>query len=291
MTAHESFAEAAAAYALGALDREDTVRFEAHLATCTNCQQDLARYRPVVAGLGTGIEAIAEEPPAALRARVLARTTAQTRPDRRPLEVPETAPAPVHPPHGRSARTWPSMALAASLAAIVGLSVYAWQLRSANRSLHAELDAVNSQVRALLTELTRTGRELERWMKANRVVTEPDLLLVRLGGQAGAPSAVGRALLSPGRGLLVHATGLPPLAPGRVYQVWVIPPAGPSASAMPVGAGILRPDASGRFTLDDGSQWPTAASAVQAVAITAEPGPSGSPAPTTPILLAGRVEG
>lgn len=62
--------ELAAGYALGALDRDDEARFEAHLDRCAGCAADVERFRDpllVLAHAGR-----AEEPPPQLRERILA---------------------------------------------------------------------------------------------------------------------------------------------------------------------------------------------------------------------------
>ena len=69
MSAHEQL-EQAAAYALGALDAGERAAFEAHLATCAECQAEVRAFRETVAQLAASAPGV---PPAAeLRARVLA---------------------------------------------------------------------------------------------------------------------------------------------------------------------------------------------------------------------------
>jgi anti-sigma-K factor RskA len=62
--------ELAAAYALGALDRDDESWYEAHLATCDECSRDVESFRgPLLVLAHTGGPA---DPPPALRSRILA---------------------------------------------------------------------------------------------------------------------------------------------------------------------------------------------------------------------------
>lgn len=64
--------DAIAAYALGgnaALDAVEARALEAHLPTCADCRAELVELQRTVAGIG--LNAIAEEPPARLRASVL----------------------------------------------------------------------------------------------------------------------------------------------------------------------------------------------------------------------------
>lgn len=57
------------AYALDALDAEETARFEAHLAACPTCAEEVAELRATAAVLGITTEVA---PPASLRSAVLA---------------------------------------------------------------------------------------------------------------------------------------------------------------------------------------------------------------------------
>src|SRR5207253_4156318 len=87
-TRHDEFVDAAAAYALGALDAADRVRFETHLRSCDACQQEIESYRGVIAGIGGGIEPI--DPPPALKARAIA--AAMTAASVRPFEPRQARP-------------------------------------------------------------------------------------------------------------------------------------------------------------------------------------------------------
>lgn len=66
-------------YALGALDTDEREDFESHLDSCATCAEELDGFIATTVRLG---EAVAEEPPAALRASILAAAaqTSQERP-------------------------------------------------------------------------------------------------------------------------------------------------------------------------------------------------------------------
>lgn len=61
--------EPAAAFALDALDRDETAAFERHLATCPACEDELVRLQRTAAALAFAVRVPA--PPPELRARVL----------------------------------------------------------------------------------------------------------------------------------------------------------------------------------------------------------------------------
>src|SRR5918912_4436757 len=65
----EDIHELAAGYALDALDPAERDAFDAHLAECWRCREELASLQEAAAALAAGVEAPA--PPSALRGRVL----------------------------------------------------------------------------------------------------------------------------------------------------------------------------------------------------------------------------
>ncbi len=69
MASDESIHSLAPAYALDGLDPEDERRFEAHLAECERCREDVEAYRESASALAYAVEPA--EPPAELRERIL----------------------------------------------------------------------------------------------------------------------------------------------------------------------------------------------------------------------------
>jgi anti-sigma-K factor RskA len=65
---HSPFRENLPAYALGALDAEDTAALESHLQTCESCRAELAEYRVISDNLLTAVPP--RQPPPALRKRL-----------------------------------------------------------------------------------------------------------------------------------------------------------------------------------------------------------------------------
>jgi anti-sigma-K factor RskA len=61
--------ELTAAYALNALDEDETVEYEAHLRHCDRCRRELGGFQATAASLAFGLEGPA--PPAELRDRIL----------------------------------------------------------------------------------------------------------------------------------------------------------------------------------------------------------------------------
>ena len=69
MSDHRDWIGQSAAYALGALDEDERVAFEKHLAGCAECRDEVREYRETAARLAAGSPGVT--PPPGLRARVL----------------------------------------------------------------------------------------------------------------------------------------------------------------------------------------------------------------------------
>lgn len=278
MTPHEAFEDAAAAYALDALDHGERAAFELHLASCAQCQRAVAELRDVTAALGASIEPVA--PPESLKARTMARATMlQQAPAGADVTRFSTANRRTT---GTGARSGEWLVRAASVLLIVGLGIYAASLRSQVSSLRIMLTDAASRAEALRAELAGARGDSVRLSRAMAIIAAPDVRPFTLRGTAGAPRAAGRAYFSGARGLVFAASELPPLRPGRVYQLWVIPP----DSAVPLDAGVFSVDSTGsspEFTVT----LPPGVQSVKTVAVTEEPGPVGSPSASTPIILVG----
>jgi anti-sigma-K factor RskA len=252
MTDHQKFGDLADAYGLGALDAAERAEFEQHLASCAECQQAVADARFVTDALPYTLTPV--DPPAALRARLMTAT------------APPSAPA--------MNLRW--LAVAAALVAAVA-GTFAWT--EYRRAGAAQVAAAQSQaqVEALQAQLTALQTQADTARRAIDILAADDLVRVDLKGQAAAPSASGRGYLSPARGLLFSAVGLPPLPEGRIYQLWYV------TAAAPLSAALVDPDAAGRFTMIVNTPIglkPTA------LALTIEPA-GGLPAPSGAFYLLG----
>lgn len=262
--------ELAGAYVLGALDADGRREFEAHLATCAACTAEVRTLRPVAVGLAQAVPQ--HDPPADLRARVLAMATGRGGAGVVQFAVRER-PAP--------ALAW--LAAAAALVAAVGLGVYTVQLRDRIASLETRLADATLRATAGEREVADARQELGEAQSTMAVLTAPDLARVDLAGQPTvAAEARGRAFLSPSRGLVFTATNLPALPADRIYQLWYLPPQG-----APVSAGLLTPDPSGQVTarLDVPA---TLSVPVAGLAVSLEPA-GGVPAPTGALYLVGKA--
>jgi len=74
---HITFKENLSAYALGALDADETIALENHMQTCESCRAELAEYQRVSAGL---LSALPPQPPRPALKRILQKRLAAPRP-------------------------------------------------------------------------------------------------------------------------------------------------------------------------------------------------------------------
>jgi len=120
--------ELTAAYALDALDPEERETYEAHLAQCARCREELASLGETATALAFGVTSPA--PPERLRGQILAAAAAERE---------NVVPLPVR-------RTWLAAAASVAACAAVGLGVWAGTLshsldRARATSARAEMAA------------------------------------------------------------------------------------------------------------------------------------------------------
>jgi anti-sigma-K factor RskA len=267
---HAAQRDAAGLYALGALAGADRDAFEAHLATCEECAAEVRSLGAVVHALPYAAPQV--DPPAALRARVLA---AAGDPNSSSRGTAAVTPMPA----GSSSFAAPGWLAAAALVLLtLGLGAYTVNVRQRVGGLETQLGEALARLDRSEQQLAEAVRASERAQSRLAVLTAPDLRQVSLAGQPAAPRAAGRALWSRTNGLLFAANDLPPLPAGRIYQVWFLTP------GAPVSAGLVRPDANGRVTAS--FDTPAGTPEPTGVAVSIEP-EAGVPAPTGALYLAG----
>ncbi len=251
--------DALGAYALYALPFEEARDFEAFIARYPETQAELAETEEALAMLPYFVEPIA--PSLRLRHRILAQVYADAADT--PLPAVNTAPvllssAPVSLDAARQRRrgiTGIPIAMAAVfLALTIGLGSWI-------SILQGDLQSRNQVITEQQQQIARVGT-------ANMLSsTRPDVV------------ARGELLrLSSTQSSVLTIDGLPPLAQGKVYQVWFI------NGSTPVGAGLFSPEQNGTWrgvVTGDVTH-------AQTIAITIEP-VGGSPAPTGDIIVKGSL--
>lgn len=224
-------------YALGLLEGEEKREIDVHLGrNCADCQRHLRNARAVNAML-LG-QAPQQVPPSRLRRRVMASVGLE-----------------------RAGLTWVA-AMVAAAAVIVAL----W-LGTENRTTDREL----SQARLALQQ---SVGERDRLEEALSFLNQPETRQVNFGLDKPAPPR-GNFFLNPRLGVLLIASNLPALPPGKAYELWVIPKGG---APRPAGTFQSGPQGTAMHILNG------AVDSNATLAVTVEP-ESGSPAPTSGILF------
>jgi hypothetical protein len=243
-----------AAFALEALDGDDIAAFREHLPTCLTCQVEVAAFGATAAQLPFVVE-LAEQPSPALRERLLAAIAADTAPEQAPQHA---APEPI----ALAARRWPpAYAVAAVMLLVLSLGLLGWNLN------------LQRQMRQTDTELAATRNSLNQTQAALNAARN-ELAVYKLNPTSGQ-QATGEVLyLRDRQQAVLVVNDLPPLKPGQVYQIWLID------NGQPTGAGVFITPTTG--ISGDLARY-------QTIAITIEPGPTGSTAPTMTPIAAGAL--
>jgi anti-sigma factor RsiW len=245
---HEWYQDLLGAYALGALLPDEAAAFEAHLATCPTCPEELRRLRLGVHAFALTAEE--RDPSAELRNRIWAATFA-------PAEVASVSqPHPARPVEPipieqvRTARRAPLplwTKIAAALAVVLIGSLLAWNIALRNDESGDQGTVVGQLAPAPDAPDQATSGEV-RYLPDDQV-------------------------------MLVELHDLPALAEGEVYQLWLI--RGDAVAP----AGTFQPNPNDTTTVAVTGN----PDLYDTLAVTREPGPIGSPAPTTKPFLLGNI--
>lgn len=270
---HDAADELLALYALGALEGEDLARIERHLAEgCAECSRVLAAYERTASKIAYAVEPAS--PPASLRERLLDSVEVQGDPR-------SHAPAPLtFAPRVDAGRTrlraGPITAAAVlAAAAVIAIVFLTWSLIAAGD----RLDMAVREVADLREENRRQSEQIEQRDRLLGAIRDPEVRLTRLSAPGESPAPAIEVYWNPQRdhGVLV-ARNLPPVAPGRTYELWLLD------GKDPIPAATFNPDEMGQATVEIGEL--ASADMPQKFAITVEPA-GGSPAPTSDILFVG----
>jgi anti-sigma-K factor RskA len=201
----------AGAYAVDALSEHERAQFRRHLEECESCSQEVRELRATAARLGA---AVAEDPPAWLKQRVLAEIHVTRQ--QPPLAVPELL------EKSRRRAKVPRWALGlAAAAAVVGLAL---------AGVFGGI-ALNTQ-NQLNTAQERAAEQTERFTPVAELLAAPDVVAAHGVSSIGGGSTVvmSRSLNK----LMVMGTQLPDPPPNSIYQAWML-----SASGQPRSAGLI----------------------------------------------------
>ncbi|MBC7897351.1 MAG: anti-sigma factor [Cytophagaceae bacterium] len=222
MSANEHL-DAAAAYALGAVDPGERAALDALMTSDADFRREVDRYHEVVGMMALAAPTLTA--PASLRQRILS-DAASVRP------IATRAPGVTPASQGTTrtiSRVLPWLAAAASLGFAVFSSSQLREARSALQGLRGELVAA----RGVLASQDSTISAF----------LGPDVRVVSLSEGAQRPSA--RVYWNANKGVfIVTAFNVPRAPDGRTYQLWAI-----VKGRNPMSMGTFNTDASGRATI------------------------------------------
>jgi anti-sigma-K factor RskA len=244
----ESIEPLLAAYALGDLDPTDRALIEGHLAGCARCRRLLATYQSLARLLP--LAAIDDVPDLDLRGRVADAVAGAARGDR-PAAQPQWAPA--RPLWRRPLPLLAGLALAALLVWNIVLQI---------------------------GQIGERAERAEREAALVALIESPNRASLPLAPSEVAPGASG-AIVADRSGAIavVSLAGMPPLPPGRVYQLWLV-----QGEQDRISGGTFTVDAAGAATIV--VRTPEPIGVYRAVGVTVEP-TGGSPGPTSPRVIGG----
>ena len=217
-----------AAYALGSLEGAELAELREHLARqCENCTPGVSDARGLVARMAGAVTLV--DPPKRLRARIIAL---------------------VNPQRGGWSRLTQVLAFTTCLFAF--FTVHIWMRHDEMHQVFLREDQKWREQNVELAKLQETLALLE----------DPAAKEVTFG-----KGARGRVVISPKHGVAFSGQNMAALAPGKTYEMWIIPKGG-----KPVPAGTFAPSADGSALHLQSGPVDIASTAAVAVSIEQEGG-------------------
>jgi anti-sigma-K factor RskA len=265
-------------YALGALEGDEKLAIESHVASCAACTEKLAEARGRIALLALAAPQVA--PSAAVKQRLMqqVRAHAETNVDRSvaaresqpaPSRTPQRAPRDADRASGFFGRWWAAVLLPAG-AVLAVATILLW---TENRQLDRELAALRAASQQQQQQL-QNARAVADMLESRDTVT------ISLAQQPGMPVGAAHVMYNSKMGMLMYDGELAPAPVAKSYQLWLVP-----ADGKPISAGVFNP-ISGRT--DHMMMKLPPGIAAKEFAVSLEPA-GGMPQPTGPMVLVGPV--
>jgi anti-sigma-K factor RskA len=109
--------------------------------------------------------------------------------------------------------------------------------------LNTQVARLRSEMAALNDQVAAQSQSIEQIITSLPQSNQSDVITVALKSTGEQPRALGQLIANPDdQSAVLVISGLPPLEPGRTYQVWLIGDA-------PVSAGLLTVDENGQSVL------------------------------------------
>ena len=244
-------------YALDALTDEEKQLVESYLAEHPEARPEVQNLQSGASALPYSVSPV--EPPRHVKDALMARVTADSRARERSSQRAAS------PPVRRGIR-FEDLFRALSLGAATLAIVWAFVLNAQVARLRNEISTLNEQVAAQSQSIEELVQNLP----------QSDVITVSLKSTEDQSRALGQLIANPNdKSAVVVISGLPPLEPGKTYQVWLI-------GGAPVSAGLLAVDENGQSVLIITSE--EAIGSFTSVGVSIEP-EGGSEQPTGDIVI------
>jgi anti-sigma-K factor RskA len=245
-------------YALDALNEEERKLVEEYLAEHPEARQQLEEMDRAASALPHSV--IPVEPPRRIREILMRRVDS----DERARLSRQVSPRVSH----RALRLENILRVLSFGAATIAI-LWAFLLNAQVSRLQEEISTLNDR-------LVAQSQSLEQIVTSLPQTNRSDVITVSLKGTDVQPQAHGQLIADPKeQSAVLVITGLPPLEPGKTYQVWLIGNA-------PVSAGLLTVDENGQSVLIVTSEAPIGS--FNSLGISVEP-EGGSQQPTGEIVV------
>lgn len=247
-------------YVLDALTEEEKELVESYLAEHPEARIQLQDLQSGASALPYAVGAV--EPPRQVKEALMRRVTADAQARQRSSERVPSAPS-------RGGLRFEDIFRVLSLGAATIAILWAF-------ALNAQVARLRSQVASLNDQVTAQSQSLDELIRNLPQTDQSDIISVSLKSTETQPRALGQLIANPNdQSAMLVISGLPPLEPGKTYQVWLIGNA-------PVSAGLLTVDENGQSVLIITSE--EAIGSFNSVGISIEP-EGGSIAPTGEIVV------
>jgi anti-sigma-K factor RskA len=242
-------------YALDALTEEEKEQVESYLAEHPEARQQLQELQSGASALPYSVSPV--EPPRQVKEALMRRVASD-------VQARQRSSARVPPEPVQRGLRFENIFRVLSLGAAAIAILWAVVLNAQVARLQEQIASLNDQVAAQRQSLDEIVRNLPQ-------TTESDVITVSLKSTGDQPRPLGQLIANPNdKSAVVVISGLPPLEPGKTYQVWLIGDA-------PVSAGLLTVDENGQSVLIITSE--ESIGSFKALGISIEP-EGGSPQPT-----------
>lgn len=243
-------------YALNALSEEEHELVEKYLAEHPEDRRQVDEMREAASSLPMGVTPV--EPSGQIKAQLMARVTADSQSRKAPTVAKQLSRR-----ESRFENFFRIFSLGAALAAILWAIV-----------LNLQVARLQSEVATLNQQVANQSESLQQLVQ--NLPSSSNVVTVSLKGTNAQPQAQGQLIADPAnQSAVLVVTGLPPLEPGKTYQVWLI-------AGAPVSAGLLTVDEQGQGVLIVTST--ESIGSFQSLGISVEP-EGGSPQPTGDIVI------